>query len=201
VPGRKDDERYGTLRALLIPPPGRVVFGCLRPETLALIGAGFGGVYLDLVRPYLYLGAGRRAQVVDPPRVVRMAALGTSDYEFPVIRHIGQRRGPPFPAPGSNVVEQQQRWKTRDVLADPAARRAVQGHVNLHQTAQERPASIGKAQMLRHTHPNLTPSIVGLQMVAQKRFGGKGPEAPISLSSGYLVSQTFGASTKALSGT
>jgi hypothetical protein len=41
----EDDEREGTLRALLVSLPGRVISGRLLPEALALIGARFGCVH------------------------------------------------------------------------------------------------------------------------------------------------------------
>jgi len=59
---------------------------------------------------------------MDPSQVAGMPALGGDNDETPVIRHIDQRRSSPLPAPGPDMVEQQQRRMARQVMADPGPR-------------------------------------------------------------------------------
>ena len=69
LPGRKDDDRNCARGALLESSPGRVIPGRLGPQSLAFTIAWLAGTHLGLLRPYLDLGVGEGAQVVDTSRV------------------------------------------------------------------------------------------------------------------------------------
>jgi hypothetical protein len=148
--GSEDHDRERARGALLEPPPGGVIPHCLRPHALALALAGLPRPDLDLLRPHLDLGVRQGPQVVDPSRAARATAVAADDHEAPVIRHIGQPRDAPLPAPGSDMgQEQHRRMAPPDVMADPAPRRPVQGRVgppqefpHRHRLAQHHPAGI-----------------------------------------------------------
>lgn len=149
MPG-EDDKWQWTLSTLLVSRPDGVVPGSLRPQRQALIGDRFACVHLDRVRPHLDLGFGEGAQIVDPSRVAGISALRAHDKETAVIRHIGQRRGPPFSTLCSNMVQQQQRRRAPNVMADPVSGGPVDSYVNSHQAAQHWPAPIDQAPVLGH---------------------------------------------------
>ena len=129
LPGREDDNRKCAHGALLESSPGRVIPGRLGPQALALAVSWLAGMHHDLVRPHLDLGVGEGPQVVDPSRGARVPAVAADDDEAPVVLHVGQPRSPPYPALGSHVMQQQHRRMTRNLMADPAPCRLVQGLV------------------------------------------------------------------------
>src|SRR5579863_2370267 len=148
--GRKDDDRECTRGALLESSPGRMIPGRLVPQPMALAIVRLAGAHLDLLPPYLDLGVGEGAQVVDPSRVTRAPAVAADDDKALVVGHVRQPRGPPLAALGPDVTQQQHRRTARDVMADPAPGRLVQRLVSAPQAAPRRPALARLAQALSH---------------------------------------------------
>jgi uncharacterized Zn finger protein len=151
LPSRREDhdrERPGG--ALLESPPGGVIPGCLCPQAVALVIARLPRMDLDLRRPHLDLGVGEGAQVVDPSGAALAPTEASDDDEARAVRHVGESRDPALPAPGSDMSQQQHRRMARDVMADPAPRRLVQGRVRLPQEVQHRRVSAGWIRALDH---------------------------------------------------
>ena len=85
----------------------------LRPQPLPLAGIGHTRVHLQVLRAHLDGGVWIRAQVVEPGRVLRVAALRGHDHDVVAVPDVAQRARALGSALGPHVVEQQVRRLAR----------------------------------------------------------------------------------------
>src|SRR5690349_1278298 len=114
----EQDERDLARGALAVGRPVAVVPGGGRPEALALAGARLARADLQPPAADLDLGVGVRAQVVQPARMLRVAALRGDDEEVVAVRHVDERRAPALAGLGPDVLEHEHRRDAGQAAAD-----------------------------------------------------------------------------------
>lgn len=78
----------------------------------------------------------------------RVTAFRGDDQEIIAVRHVHQRGCPTRSAPGSDVIEQQQRREAWHPPANPAACRAVERGMATHQRAEQEPQAVGDVEVV-----------------------------------------------------
>src|SRR5262249_50371071 len=95
-------------------------------------------------------GVGVGLEVVEPGRVLRVAALGGDDHEVIAVAHVEQGGGAQLAALGADVVEQQHLpGHAREGVPDPAAARLVGERVEAHDAARRRPDAVPEVEVPR----------------------------------------------------
>src|SRR5262249_54017503 len=134
------------VRPLLISRVPAVDGDRLRPQPGSLGWARNAGADRPALGPDLNRGVRMRAQVVEPSRVLRVAPLRRNQDEGVAVLHVDERGGPLDPAPRPDVIKQEHRRSTRKPVADESTGRPIDDGVGTHQSLENRPAAIGKAQ-------------------------------------------------------
>ena len=122
----EDDQRdFAALAAGCVVFVAAVCLDRQLPEALALLRLGDAGVDLQVVAADLHGRVWIGLEVVEPGRVLGVAALGGDDDEVVAVPYVEQRRGALGAALGSDMVEQQHLAWTAGNLVARACRRSL----------------------------------------------------------------------------
>src|ERR1019366_8297063 len=135
-------ERDLALGALLVAAVPGISGERLGPKSLTLLRRGDLRADGSVLSPDLHCCVRVRAEVVIPPRVVGVPALGRNEDNVGMILNVHQRRGALDAGLGADVVEQQYRWRTGKPVSDHPVREAIDQRMSAHQATQNRPRSV-----------------------------------------------------------
>src|SRR5215218_6766953 len=185
----QDHQRDLAACPALIVVVGGVGLDDARPQPRALLRVRHARVHRAALRAHLHGGIRIRPQVVEPRRVLGIAALRGHDHEVVAVGDVEQGAGALDAALRPNVVEQEHGCDAGDVVSDDSVRRAVDERVHAHQPPEHGPAPVREVEIARPGHGVRT----SLPVVPRARMSSWARRAS---SSGY-VSPTITSSSPA----
>src|SRR5437764_1387335 len=120
-----------------------------RPEPLALLGRGYARMHRPMLAAHLYDGVRVCLEVVEPGRVLRIAALGGDEHEVVAVAlGVGERADALLAALGADMGEQQGGRRAWHLVADQPAARAIDQRVARHDPSQHGPGTVAEVAQL-----------------------------------------------------